>query len=142
LMDRMELFSTFGGNPVSCVAALAVLDVIEGEGLIGRAADVGAYLRGSLRELAARHDRVGAVRGSGLLIGVDLLDGAAAGSPASDEEAARVVDGLRRRGVLVGATGQHGNVLKIRPPLVFDRGHADLLVEALDATISRGQARD
>jgi 4-aminobutyrate aminotransferase-like enzyme/Ser/Thr protein kinase RdoA (MazF antagonist) len=142
LMDRMELFSTFGGNPVSCVAALAVLDVIEGEGLIGRAADVGAYLRGSLRELAARHDRVGAVRGSGLLIGVDLLDGAAAGSPASGEEAARVVDGLRRRGVLVGATGPHGNVLKIRPPLVFDRGHADLLVEALDATISGGQARD
>jgi 4-aminobutyrate aminotransferase-like enzyme/Ser/Thr protein kinase RdoA (MazF antagonist) len=128
-----EFFSTFGGSPVAAAAALAVLDVIEDERLIERAAAVGAELRASLAGIAARHDAVGAVRGRGLLIGVEIVD-PAAGRP--DAALARqVMNRLRDRGVLVGTTGPAGNVLKIRPPLAFGREHAALLVDALDAAL-------
>jgi 4-aminobutyrate aminotransferase-like enzyme len=122
-----SMFSTFGGNPVAAVAGLAVLDVIEEERLVERAASVGAYLRGLLEELA-----FGAVRGRGLLIGVELPDATTA---------AAVVDGLRDRGVLIGRTGRGDNVLKIRPPLVFEREHADLLVERLSETLTEIRRR-
>ncbi|TMK84345.1 MAG: aminotransferase class III-fold pyridoxal phosphate-dependent enzyme, partial [Actinobacteria bacterium] len=110
-------FSTFGGNPVACVAALAVLDVLRDEGLVENAADVGAYLLGRLEELSARHPLVGDVRGRGLLAGVDLVRDRATREPAG-REATAVVNGLRQRGILIGSTGPAANVLKIRPPLV------------------------
>jgi 4-aminobutyrate aminotransferase-like enzyme len=116
--ERTELFSTYGGNAVACVAALAVLDVIADEDLIGNAARTGDYLMDGLRDLGLN------VRGRGLLIGVEL-----------DGSARPVAEALRRRGVLVGATGPKGNVLKIRPPLVFNRAHADLLLGALTAAL-------
>ena len=74
--EEVELFSTFGGNPVACAAALAVLAVIEDEGLVANAARVGAYLRQGLLTLAERHPVIGDVRGEGLLLGVELTDGA------------------------------------------------------------------
>ena len=125
LMDRFaettDFFSTFGGNPVAARAAIAVLDVIRDERLMENAAVVGEGLRERLRDVAARYPVLGDVRGRGLLIGVDVVD--ADGAP--DEAAAgRIVDGLRQRGVLVGRTGPHSNVLKIRPPLVFADEHA------------------
>lgn len=135
LMGRTELFSTFGGNPVSCVAALAVLDVIETEDLLRRCVSVGEHLRHELRALAAEHDVLGEIRGSGLLIGVELLREPGSAVAATDHQTSAVVDGLRHRGVLVGSTGRHGNVLKIRPPLVFESAHADLLVETLDEVL-------
>ncbi len=137
---RAPVFSTFGGNPVACAAALAVLDVIAEERLLGNAARVGAYLRSRLEELAARHPVVGDVRGSGLLLGVDLVEDSESRRAAPD--AARgVVNCMRERGVLVGVTGPGENVVKIRPPLVFSEQHADRLVEALDevlALVARG----
>ncbi len=136
LADRLaaqtEFFSTFGGNPVSAVAALAVLDVLEDEGLVAHAADVGAALRAGLRELAARHPAIADVRGRGLMVGVELVIG---GSPAADL-AERVKDEMRELGVLVGTTRREGNVLKIRPPLVISGEEAALIVETLDAALA------
>ena len=131
--EEVELFSTFGGNPVACAAALAVLAVIEDEGLVANAANVGSYLRQGLLALAERHPLIGDVRGEGLLLGVELADEARGPAPGT---ARRVTEALRERGILISATGPAGNVLKIRPPLVFRREHADLLLQALDETLA------
>jgi 4-aminobutyrate aminotransferase-like enzyme/Ser/Thr protein kinase RdoA (MazF antagonist) len=133
--ERTELFSTFGGNPVACVAALAVLDVIEDEGLVANAAQTGAYLRQGLVKLAATHPLIGDVRGEGLLLGIELVEDHATRTPAPDRAHA-VTEAMRERGVLIGATGRAVNVLKIRPPLVFGREHADLLLSTLDDVLA------
>jgi 4-aminobutyrate aminotransferase-like enzyme len=125
---RSRYFNTFGGNPVSAAAGMAVLDVIEQEGLIDNAGRTGSYLRQRLDALRGRHELIAEVRGAGLFIGVELRRGA---SPAT-KETAQLVNALRERRVLISAAGPNGNVLKIRPPLVFGREHADLLVETLD----------
>ncbi len=130
-----ELFHTFGGNPVACVAALAVLDVIEDEDLVPRAARVGAALRAGLEELRARHPAIADVRGRGLLLGVELDPGASGGTDPDRSLAARVANRLRQRGVLVGTTGPRDDVLKIRPPLVLGSDEAGLVVSALDAVL-------
>lgn len=134
LAARSEWFSTFGGNPVACAAALAVLDVIDVEGILANADAVGAYLRAGLAGLATRHEAIGEVRGSGLLLGVELVADRARREP-DGRLAVEVANELREQGVLVGTTGPQGNVLKVRPPLVFGREHADLLVERLDAVL-------
>lgn len=127
-------FNTFGGTQVAIAAAGAVLDVIEEEGLQAHAADVGAYLREDLRELAARHPVVVGVRGDGLFTGVEL-----AAAPGSTEPgtrlAADVLNGLRERRVLTSVCGPFLDTLKVRPPLPFTRADADLLVETLDAVL-------
>jgi 4-aminobutyrate aminotransferase-like enzyme len=129
--EETELFSTFGGNPVACSAALAVLAVIEDEGLVENAADVGGYLRDGLRTLQQRHPVIGDVRGEGLLLGVELVEDPQTRAPAA-RRANQAAEAMRDRGILLGTTGPAGNVLKIRPPLVFKRTHADLLLETLD----------
>ncbi len=131
--EEVELFSTFGGNPVACAAALAVLAVIEDEGLIANAAETGSYLRQGLAVLAGRHPVIGDVRGEGLLAGVELVDEERA--PAAGR-ASRVTEAMRDRGILISTTGPAGNVLKIRPPLVFQREHADLLLQTLDEVLA------
>ena len=122
---RKPMFSTFGANPVASAAGLAVLDVIEEEGLVERAASVGAYLHAALRELGERHAAVREVRGAGLLAGVQLTGPADA-----------VANAVRERGILIGTTGPADDVLKIRPPLPFEREHVDLLVTALDEALA------
>src|SRR5215467_6639126 len=131
--EEVELFSTFGGNPVACAAALAVLAVIEDEGLVANAAETGSYLRQGLEVLAGRHPVVGDVRGEGLLAGVELVDEERV--PAAGR-AGRVTEAMRERGILISTTGPAGNVLKIRPPLVFQREHADLLLQTLDEVLA------
>ena len=133
--EETELFSTFGGNPVAGTAALAVLAVIEDEHLVTNAAEVGSYLRQGLVKLAERHALIGDVRGEGLLLGVELVDDQATRAPAAGR-ARKVTEAMRQRGILLGATGPAGNVLKIRPPLVFQREHADLLVQTLDDVLA------
>jgi 4-aminobutyrate aminotransferase-like enzyme len=128
--EEIELFSTFGGNPVACAAALAVLAVIEDEGLTQNAAEMGGYLREGLLALQRRHPVIGDVRGEGLLLGVELVEDAQARVPAAGR-AAQVAEAMRDRGILLGTTGPAGNVLKIRPPLVFQREHAGVLLGAL-----------
>src|SRR5207245_4338443 len=111
-------FSTFGGNPVACAAALAVLAVIEDEGLAENAAAMGSYLREGLLALQQRHPVIGDVRGEGLLLGVELVEDPQTRAPAA-RRANQVAEAMRDRGILLGTTGPAGNVLKIRPPLVF-----------------------
>ena len=128
-----EFFSTFGGNPVAAQAALAVLDVVEDERLVERAASVGAHLAASLRELQEHEPAVAEIRGQGLLIGVEL---AAPAGQSDARLAEHVVNGLRDRGILIGRTGPSQNVLKIRPPLVFTEAHAEVLVDGLAAVLT------
>jgi 4-aminobutyrate aminotransferase-like enzyme len=130
--ETTEWFSTFGGNPVACAAALAVLDVLEDERLIDRAGRMGSVVRSEIEALRGSHPAIGDVRGIGLLTGVELVD--AEGAPAPDRTRA-VVNGMRDRGVLVGTSGRGGNVLKIRPPLVFGEEHVSLVLDALDAAL-------
>jgi 4-aminobutyrate aminotransferase-like enzyme len=135
IVDRFarstEWFSTFGGNPVACEAALAVLDVLEDEQLLPHAMEVARRLQDGLMSLMHRHDVIGDVRSIGLLMGVELVRNRVTRDPATDE-AASVLNGMRERGVLMGSTGRDGNVLKIRPPLVISAAEADLLVDHLD----------
>lgn len=131
----MEFFSTFGGNPVSCAAGLAVLEVIESEGLQDRAARVGARLLEGLRELEAHHPVVGDVRGMGLFIGVEFVTDRESRTPAPDI-ASFVVEGLCARGVLAGTDGPHHNVLKLRGPLVVADADADRLLGVLGAMLA------
>ncbi|WP_405236195.1 aminotransferase class III-fold pyridoxal phosphate-dependent enzyme [Lentisalinibacter orientalis] len=130
-----EYFNTFGGNPVSCAAGLAVLDVIESESLQENAKVTGEYLREGLRGLQARHAAIGDVRGAGLFAGVELVDDRDTREPAP-AIARAVMNGMRGEGVLVGRTGIADNVLKIRPPLVFSSEHADRLVEVMDRVLA------
>jgi len=128
-----EFFSTFAGSPVAMAAAKAVLEVMDDERLIDNAADVGSYVGNLLRELATRNTGLAEVRQIGLAIGVEIVK---PGTTEPDPGTAKViVDGMRDRGVLIGRTGRHNNVLKIRPPLVFKREHADQLVEQLDGLL-------
>jgi 4-aminobutyrate aminotransferase-like enzyme len=127
-------FNTYGGNSVSCATALAVLSVIRNEKLLENAQRTGEYLQRGLQALAQRHGAIRAVRGAGLFIGVELAANPASGLSGS-AETRRVVNGLCRRGVLVGSTGRNGDVLKIRSPLTLEPQHADLLLEALDQTL-------
>jgi 4-aminobutyrate aminotransferase-like enzyme len=131
--SRVRYFNTFGGNPVSCAVGMAVLDVIKNEGLMANALTTGRRLREGLEALAEQHPAIGATRGAGLFLGVDIVrDGAADAA-----EATRIVNGLRDRRVLISATGPNANVLKIRPPLVFGPEHADLFLAALGEVLSR-----
>jgi len=131
---RRRYFNTYGGNSVSCAVALAVLDVIRAEKLLENARRTGEYLRRGLRALAQRASAIRDVRGAGLFIGVELGTNPASGL-SGGAETARVVNGMRRLGVLLGATGRNSDVLKIRPPLTFEAQHAELLLEALERTL-------
>jgi 4-aminobutyrate aminotransferase-like enzyme len=128
-------FNTFGGNPVAMAAGNAVLAVIEREGLLANAQAVGRHLRDGLRSLAAKHPLIGDVRGAGLFIGVELVTDPVTKAPAT-AQTARIVNAMRERGVLLSSTGPHANTLKIRPPLVFSRADADLVVSTLDAALA------
>jgi 4-aminobutyrate aminotransferase-like enzyme len=128
LANEAGYFNTFGGNPVSCAAGLAVLNVIEKEGLQQNAHEVGEYLKVGLKELKTHHPMLGQMHGSGLLLGIDII------SPdeAPDSRLAdRIMNHMRDNGVLVGITGPMSQTLKIRPPLVFNKEHADILLAAL-----------
>jgi 4-aminobutyrate aminotransferase-like enzyme len=103
--------------------------------LMQNAQRTGAYLVKLLGQLQARHPLIAEIRGAGLFVGVELRQGGQTGTPAT-AEAARIVNLLRERRVLISSAGPDGNVLKIRPPLVFGTEHADLLVETLDQALA------
>lgn len=130
----MRYFNTFGGNPVSCAAGQAVLDVIRDEGLQQRSAQIGDYLLNGIRRLRERHELIGDVRGAGMFLGVELVTDRATQAPAA-AQARRVVNGMRERGVLISAAGPLENILKIRPLLAFETPHADLLLSVLDEAL-------
>ncbi len=129
------LFSSVGGNPVSCAAGMAVLDVIEREDLQANAARVGAYVKDRLKDLAQRHSLIGDVRGQGLLVAIEFVEDRATKQPAVAKTKA-LVEALVREGIMTGTEGTAGNVIKIRPPLVFQEAHAELLLKALDQALA------
>ncbi len=131
----MEFFTTCGGNPVSCAIGMAVLDVIEEEGLQHNALEVGTYLRDSLRDLRGRHPLIGEVRGAGLFIGLELVRDRETLEPAA-EETASLVEGLRQRRILTGIDGPLHNVVKIKGPMVIDRDDADMVVREVDEVLT------
>lgn len=124
-------FNTFGGNPVSAAVGMAVLDVVRQERIVERVETVGAYLRSGLEDLAKRHPIIGNVRGLGLFQGIELVADRESKVPAADV-ARDLPDKMRQEGVLIGLTGRFGNVMKVRPPLVFSEEQVDVLLNAFD----------
>jgi 4-aminobutyrate aminotransferase-like enzyme len=131
--NGMEFFSTFGGNNVSCAIGIKVLEVVHDEKLQSHALEVGERLLKGLRELQQQHEIIGDVRGSGLFLGVELVQNR---KPATNE-AERIINSMRDRGILLGTDGPYHNVIKIRPPMPFSKSDADLLLTALAELLSQ-----
>jgi len=138
--NGMEFFSTFGGNPVACAAGLAVLDVLEEEGLQGNALRIGTRLLEGLKALQSRHDLIGDVRGSGLFLGIDLVVDRESRA-AAPQQASYVVNRLRDCGILAGTDGPFHNVIKLRPPLVFTEQDANVFLDTLEEILQEDAAQ-
>lgn len=132
--DSVRYFNTFGGNPVSIAAASAVLDVLENEKLLENAACVGRRLYDGAWELAQLHESIGDVRGAGLVFAIEIVADRAAKTP-HPNLAARVVNEMRERRILLSVSGPNKTILKIRPPLCFSLANADQLLATLDAVL-------
>ena len=145
----VEYFNTFGGNPVACAVGLEVLHVLEDEGLVENAAIVGEYTKFLIEKNALmKHDKVGDVRGEGLLIGVEFVQDKASREPDADV-ATYVMNWLRdHANVLVSTDGPHRNVIKIKPPMCVSVDDGEHLANAIDAALcslslsTRARARD
>ena len=133
--EEARYFNTFGGNPVSIAAAAATLRVIQEQGLQANADRMGQMIRDGFEALARKHPAIGDVRGDGMFIGVELVEDRHTKAPAK-ALTHQVVNGMRRRGVLISSTGTRGNVLKIRPLLPFTETHAAQLLEAAADTLA------
>jgi 4-aminobutyrate aminotransferase-like enzyme/Ser/Thr protein kinase RdoA (MazF antagonist) len=132
LADETGYFNTFGGNPVSCAAGLAVLEVIEKEGLQRNALEVGQYIQDKIIEMRTDHPQIGDFHGSGLFIGIEIVKEDDSPDPQKAED---VMNHMRENGVLIGTTGPLSSILKIRPPIVFQREHADILIQAMKKAV-------
>jgi len=128
--NGMEFFSTYGGNPVACAAGLAVLDVLRDENLQQNALHAGTHWTAQLNDLQSTYAVLGDVRGSGLFLGLDLVNDRSTRAPASNQ-ACYVANRLRERGILAGTDGPHHNVIKLRPPLIFSTIDSDVFTSAL-----------
>ncbi|MEA3132471.1 MAG: hypothetical protein QOG17_317, partial [Gammaproteobacteria bacterium] len=132
-------FSTFGGNPVAAAAGLAVLQVLDRDKLVANARTTGEYLRQGLETMAARHECLGRVRGTGLLLGLEVLG---PDVHAAKIRTKKIVNALASRArVLIGSEGPLATILKLRPPMPFLPEHADLLVQALAAAAAAIDSR-
>ncbi len=126
--QQMRYFNTFASSPLQAAAGMAVIDEIVDRDLVNQVQQVGDWLQDQLRALQPDHAAMGDVRGVGLFIGIDWVT---PGTTNPDVDgAARMVEALKDRGVLLGKAGQYGNVLKIRPPLVFEQEHAQIFLDA------------
>jgi 4-aminobutyrate aminotransferase-like enzyme len=132
--SRGRYFNTFGGNPVSAAIGLAVLDVIADEGLQEPARVTGERLLAGLRDVAARREAIGDVRGMGLFVGFELVRDRATREPDA-ALAAELVNRAAERGVLISTDGPDHDVIKIKPPMVFSATDADRLIETVDAIL-------
>jgi 4-aminobutyrate aminotransferase-like enzyme len=137
----MEYFNTFGGNPVACSAGLAVLDVLEEEGLQERALQLGRALQSGLQELQARHDCIGDVRGAGLFLGVELVDDPESQAPAP-RAAAYLAEQMRDRHVLLSTDGPYANVLKIKPPMVLEMRDVNRMLTTFEDVLGHSYLSD
>jgi 4-aminobutyrate aminotransferase-like enzyme len=135
-----EFVSTFGGSTLSCTIGKEVLDIVDDERLMDNARGVGGYLLERLRALQEDHDVIGDVRGFGLFIGVELVESRASRT-AAPRIASYVKNRMREERILIGTEGPADNVLKIRPPLTFDREGADVTVAALEKILGEIESR-
>ena len=133
--ERTRYFNTFASSPLQAAVGQAVLEVIEGEGLVESVADIGGHLINELRSLQEGCEPMADVRGHGLFIGMEWVTDRESKAP-DREGAAVIVNRLRQAGFLMGQAGEFGNVLKVRPPLVFKREHADMFLEAFETAIA------
>ena len=133
-------FNTFGGNPIAMAGGMAVLDIIEEDGLQENSRVVGGRLKAGLKELMTRHRLIGDVRGMGLMLGVELVKDRGTKAPAK-EEAMEVMELLREAGVLIGKGGLDGNVLRIKPPMCITAADVDFALEVLDGAFSSVESR-
>ncbi len=129
-------FNTFGGNPVSMAAGLAVLDAIEEDGIQQNAKVVGGRFKAGLQELQRRHRLIGDVRGLGLMLGVELVRDRGTKEPAKEETLA-IMEHAREMGVLLGKGGLDGNTLRIKPPMCITAADVDFALEVLDQALAK-----
>ncbi len=128
-------FNTFGGNPVSCAAAMAVLDELRDQDLVAKAKTVGDHARKRLEQLRDKYSVIGDIRGSGLIFGAEMVLDQQDKTPAS-AFTDRVINAMRHRGIIHSKLGRHKNTLKIRPPMPFSIENADLLFDTLDDVLA------
>ncbi len=133
--NGMEYFNTFGGNAVSCGVGLKVLEIIQRDRLQQNALTLGDYLIARMWKLAERYPEIGDVRGSGLFLGLDLVEDRVSKKPAT-ERAGRIVQKARELGVLMGTDGPYDNVIKLRPAMIFTRANADHLMQVLETAFA------
>lgn len=126
----MEYFNTYGGNPVSCAIALAVMDVIEKEKLQDNALDVGNYWTSKIRNLKSQFPIIGDVRGLGMFIGIDLVKSRETREPAS-AEAKHIIARMKQEYIILSTDGPHNNIIKMKPPMCFNRENVDHFCEKL-----------
>ena len=129
--NGMEYFATFGGNPVSCAVGLAVLDVLQEDDLQANALQVGNKLLSGLKSFVRKYNMVADARGAGLFLGVELVRDSSTLEPAPTE-AAFIANRMREHGILLGTDGPFHNVVKIRPPMPFNKENADYLLETFE----------
>lgn len=134
--NGMEYFNTYGGNPVSMVTGKSVLQVIQEEKMQENALETGSYLITILNNLKNKYEIIGDVRGHGLFIGVELVRNKVSLEPAVPE-IDMIVEVMKNKGFLLSTDGPYHNVLKIKPPMVFNRQNADRLVILLDETLTQ-----
>lgn len=135
LAQSTGYFNTFGGSPAAAAAGTAVLEVLEEDDLVTKAASTGDYFRGELKKLMDAHPCIGDVRGAGLFTGLELVKDRKSKEP-DGETATLLINRLFHHHVLTGCAGKHGNVLKLRPPLRFSKADADVFIEAFKASLS------
>jgi 4-aminobutyrate aminotransferase len=127
--------STFGGNPVTSVAAKATIDLIEEDRLMDNAADVGAYYRRGLESLQEKHETMGDVRGMGLMQAIEFVKDRATKEPAP-ELTNKFMEECRKRGLLVGKGGLLGNVVRTSPPLNISKADVDEAIRIMDESLA------
>ena len=130
--QQYHYFNTFGGNPVSAAVGKAVIEVIENEQLLQNARDTGAFLEAGLRELAQRYPSIGDVQGCGLFWGLDMVSDRDSREPLAESQMRRLGSLIVEQGVITGTSGRYGQVLKLRPPLVFSRDDVEATLAAID----------
>jgi len=137
LADKFQglTISTFGGNPVTSVAARAVIEVIEEENLRENAFVVGGYFRKKLEELQQKYPLIGEVRGMGMMQALELVKDRQTKEPAP-LETNQVLEGARRNGLLIGKGGLYGNTIRMAPPMNISKADVDEGIRLLDKTFS------
>jgi len=133
-----DAFATFGGNPLSCAAAVAVIEIIREENYLEKAAKLGALLKKNMEELKEDHKIIGEVRGQGMMLGIELVRDQSTKEPAI-QELLTVMEACREKGLLIGKGGLDNNVIRLQPPLELTKEHISQATEILDKAFTKAE---